>query len=366
MSIRKLNTLNIFAPALLLMGAAFPALAEDAALPVEIAATDTKLHYSGRFDTRDAKGPRCSWSACSVALKFKGAAANVKLNETGGNRFQVVVDGKPSNVLAPAKGSGVYALAANLPDGEHTVELVKRTEPNVGITQILGFQLSAGGTLLELTPSKRRIEVIGDSISCGYGNEGKDQNEHFKAETENAYMTYGAIAARELNADYVCAAWSGRKMWPNFTVPEIYDFALPTDKASTWDFTQQVPDVVLINLATNDFGKGNPDETKWCDAYKTFILHIRKNYPKAAIYCASGSMMSDGWPKDQKALSTLHRYLNSILEDLKKSGETNVRFIAFDPQDQKNGLGSDWHPSIKTHEIMAAKFVAAIKKDLGW
>jgi lysophospholipase L1-like esterase len=179
-------------------------------------------------------------------------------------------------------------------------------------------------------------------------------------------MTYGALAARALSADYVCVAWSGRKMWPNYTIPEIYDLALPNDKASTWDFSKQVPDVIVINLATNDFGKGNPDEKGWTDAYKTFIQRLRTHNPKAAIYLASGSMMSDSWPKDQHALSTLHKYLNSIIEDLKKTGDTNIRFIVFDPQDQKNGLGSDWHPSIKTHELMAAKLVEAIKKDLGW
>ena len=339
--------------------------AEDTALPVEVSATDPKIQYAGRFDLRDAKGPRWAWPACSALLKFKGTAANVKLKEMGGNQFQVVVDGKPSKVLTP-KGEGVYSLASGLPEGEHTVEIVKRTEAFVGATQVLGFQISQGGEALAPEKVTRRIEVIGDSISCGYGNEGQNQNEHFKNETENAYLTYGAIAARALKAQYACVAWSGRKMWPDNTIPEVYDRALPADNASTWDFSTWTPDAVVINLATNEFGKGNPDEKGWTDAYKAFITRVRKNYPKAMIYCASGSMMSDSWPPAQKSLTTLHRYLNSIIDDLKKSGDSNVRFIAFDPQDQKNGLGSDWHPSVKTHELMAAKLVDALKKDLGW
>ena len=339
--------------------------AEDAALPVEVSASDPKIAYVGRFDFRDAKGPRCAWPASSAVLKFKGTAADVTLNEMGGNQYQVVLDGKPVKVLSPRKGEGVYTLATGLPDGEHTVEVIKRTEASIGVTQFMGFHLGTGAQALDPAKVAFRLEVIGDSISCGYGNEGKSQNEHFKNETENAYLTYGAIAARALNAEYVCIAWSGKKMWPNDTIPELYDRALPNDKSSTWDFAKWAPDVVLINLATNDFGKGNPDEKGWTGAYKTFIVRLRKNYPKALIYCASGSMMSDSWPAGQKAVTTLHRYLDSIIEDLKQSGETRVRFLAFEPQDMKNGLGSDWHPSVKTHEIMAAKLVEAVKKDLG-
>ena len=149
-------------------------------MPVEISANDAKLHYIGRFDTRDEKGPRCAWPACTVALKFKGTAANVKLAEAGGDSLQVIVDGKPTQVLKA--GSGVVQIASGLADGEHTIELMKRTEAFVGTTQILGFQLSAGGQLVEQTDlPKHRIEVIGDSISCGYGNEGKSQNEPLQA-----------------------------------------------------------------------------------------------------------------------------------------------------------------------------------------
>jgi hypothetical protein len=32
----------------------------------------------------------------------------------------------------------------------------------------------------------------------------------------------------------------------------------------------------------------------------------------------------------------------------------------------KNGIGSGWHPSVKTHELMAAMWVESLKKDLGW
>jgi lysophospholipase L1-like esterase len=306
-------------------------------------------------------------------LRFEGNSVNVKLNENssgqgpgGGNRYEIVVDGKPAMVIVPRPGEGTYRLASNLRAGEHTVQVFRRTEAFVGVTQFLGFQLNSGGRALEPNRPKRRIEVIGDSISCGYGNEGKSRDEHFSAETENAYRTYGAIAARAVDAEYVCVAWSGKKLWPDNTITSVYDQALPGDQASTGDFSRPPADAVLINLGTNDFGTENPDEKAWTGAYKALISRIRKLYPGAVIYCASGPMISDFWPPNHKALSTINRYLSSIVSDLTKAGDTRVRLIEFGTQREANGIGSDWHPSTKTHELMAERWVKMLKEDLGW
>jgi lysophospholipase L1-like esterase len=341
------------------------AAADDSGLPVKIGAMDANIRYVGRFDNRDPAGPRCAWSNSAVRLKFSGTALNVKLADTHENQWQVTIDGKPAPLIKSMGPSAVYPVAAGLAEGEHTVELVKRTEAFNGVTQFLGFQVSAGGKLLPVPANRRRIEIIGDSISCGYGNEGKNEQEHYEPSTENGYATYGASAARELGADYLCVAWSGKKMWPDNTIPALYDLTLPDDSKSQWDFSKWTPDVVLINLATNDFGRNKiPDEQGWTKAYETFIARIRKNYPDAEIYVASGSMMGD-WD-EQKPLTVLKKYLAKIVADRKAAGDAKVHEIDFAQQDRKDGLGSDWHPSVKTHEIMAKKLVETLGKDLGW
>jgi len=332
-----------------------PPPAATAPLPVQIPATDPRIRYIGRFDLRDPAGPRCQWPGSAVELRFQGTDLNARLKELGNDRYQIVVDGHVTQTLTPDNGEGLYRLASGLAPGPHTIEVFKRTEAFVGTTQFEAFQLAKAGRLLALPPRPtRRMEVIGDSISCGYGDAGKDQNEHFSPATENAYLSYGAVAARRLGAEYACIAWSGRKMWPDYTIPEIYDRTLPLDPSSRWDFKNWVPDVVVINLATNDFNKGAPDQAKWTGAYEAFIAHLRQVYPKAEIYCASGSMMSDAWPPGQKALSTLQSYLAQIVDDRRKAGDAHVQTIAFAPQDAaKNGLGADYHPSVKTHQVMA-------------
>ncbi len=333
-------------------------------LPVAISPQDPAIHYSGRFDTNAKDGPRCAWSASGVSIRFTGTDINVRLKENGQDRWQVEVDGKPATTLQLERGEHSYCAAAGLPAGDHTLTLIKATEAFVGITQILGFELNEGGKLQPFAAPERRIEVIGDSISCGYGNEAPNQNVHFSPKTENAYFTYGAITARAVHADYACIAWSGRKMWPDNTIPEIYDLTIPIEPGGKWAFSTPPPQAVLINLSTNDFGKGNPDEAKWTGTYKEFITRVRTHYPDCTIYCATSPMMGD-WDA-RKPRTTVRRYLEEIVNSLTTAGDHKIHLIEFAVQDQKDGIGADWHPSIKTQEVMAAVFEEALRRDLNW
>ena len=357
--------------AILLAGFVFlPAAraADAASLPVEVSPTDAAIHYSGRFDMRDSTAPRCQWPASAVTVRFSGTALNVKLVDSGDDLWQVEIDGKQVSKLELTVDTQIYEVASGLPPGEHIVKLTKATEGFCGITKFLGFQLDAGAKPLVPNVRKqtmlRRIEVIGDSISCGYGVEAADGNAQFTPRTENAALAYGALAAQTLGADYTCIAFSGRKMWPDNTIPELYDRTLTTDPALKWDFTSWTPDAVIINLGTNDFGRYNPAEAPWIDAYRKFIAHVRANYPKALIYCTTGPMLGDDSARNTK--STLLGYVRKIVAAENAAGDANVRALDFGQQDPANGLGANWHPSRKTHQLMAAKLVDTLRQNLGW
>ncbi len=341
---------------------------KDAApLPVDVPAKDPNVRLVGRFDTRDPAGPRCAWAGSSIQVRFQGTALNVLLKTTGADQWQAVVDGAPAATLGLTKGSTLYRAASGLPDKEHSVELFKRTEPLVGTTQLLGFQLEREKKLLPLPARRdRRIEFVGDSITCGYGNEAASEKDHFTAATENNYQAYGAVAARDLGAEYVAVAWSGKWLFGDNAIQLLYDRALPDDAQSKWDFSGWVPQAVVVNLGTNDFGPRNPTEKEWQDAYRGFIQTLRRNYPACHVFCAVGSMMSDAWPPERKALSTIRQYTSGLVDGLRKAGDKKVHYVEFDVQDPKNGLGADWHPSVKTHRLMADRLVAAVKKELGW
>ena len=150
-------------------------------------------------------------------------------------------------------------------------------------------------------------------------------------------------------------------MWPKNTMGEIYDLALPLDPSSRWNFARWKADAVIVNLSTNDFSGGTPDRKGWTAGYETFLERVRKNYPHAAIYCATSPMMA-GKPAD-----VAKAYLTQIVSDENAAGDKNVKLLTFETQDGgKNGFGADWHPSVKTDAVMAEKLAATLGADLGW
>src|SRR5579862_4788238 len=177
--------LCVFATSLPSFGAAGNGLpmitSEDPTPPAtHISGSDPHIRYEGRWDTSDPAGPRCSWSASTVRVKFSGSALDVDLSESDGSNdeYQIEVDGQAVGILVAQAGAHTYRIYNGA--GTHTLALVKRTEAFCGIGQVRGFDLLADGKLLD--PGKapgRGIEVIGDSISCGYGNEADTREEHF-------------------------------------------------------------------------------------------------------------------------------------------------------------------------------------------
>jgi lysophospholipase L1-like esterase len=351
-------------------------------LSVRIAPGSVSIRYVGRFDTRDANAYRFAWSGCQIEFRFRGHSAGVLLADSAGggpsrtrgnnnNYFNVLVDDKPPVVLPLEKGRDVYAVAAGLSDGEHTVKLFRRTEPLFNEVRFEGILLEEGGKLLPAPPApKRLIEFIGDSITAGYGNEANDVKDPFCQATENNYLAYGAVTARALGADYVCLAWSGQGVYrdrsekTDKTLPVLYNRTLPNDTASTWDFARYKADAVVINLGTNDFANSTPPKEEFLKAYRGLIETVLKHHAGAHVFCCAGPMMTDGAPKDAPGLTTIRAWLTEMSAGYAKDGR-KVHFVEFDRQKEEDGLGSNYHPGAKTHQIMADKLAAAIKKEMG-
>lgn len=316
------------------------------------------VRFIGRFSHENG-GMACEWPGSAVQFATNSNSATVRMKaSTDGDRWQVDVDGRQTEILKLNPKVEDYTI--HLPDkNSHMVTLVRRTETFTGKTTWLGTKDAAPqGPFVP----RRKILIVGDSISAGYGVDGAKKEEHYSVETSNAYMTYGWVAARLTHADPTIVAWSGRKMYPDNTMPEIFDYVLPNEKQGTAADDPKTQ-AILINLATNDFGKEIPNEFKWTGAYRAFVLKLRSKFPSAHIYLATGSMMSDNYPPNVKALSTVKGYLNSIVSFLK---DPKVHRIDFAVQDEKDGIGSDWHPNKVTQAKMGKHFAEALHKDLSW
>ncbi|MEO7035604.1 MAG: SGNH/GDSL hydrolase family protein [Polyangiaceae bacterium] len=324
----------------------------------------TGPRFIGRFDSSNAAAPVFAWSGTAISLRFQGTAISATLTDGGNNVFEVVVDGKHS-VLPAQAGTKKYGLATGLDNGAHDLVLYRRSEALFGETTFNGFDLPASAFLPGDPAPSRRLEVIGDSISAGYGNEGTFPCS-FGAPTENHYLTYGALAARALQAELYTEAWSGIGMLRNNdgstvdTMPQLYPRTLPGSTTSVWNFVQYTPDAVLINLGSNDFAKGDPG-LAFQMLYADFVEMLRGHYPAARFFLAVGPTL------DGASYTQALAYLRGVVDTRATLGDQNLVVLEFGTQDATaDGIGCDYHPSRKTHQKMAEKMVSALKADLLW
>jgi lysophospholipase L1-like esterase len=325
------------------------------------------IRYVGRVDSSDPAAARMAWSGSGAIARFSGTEVGVKFMT--GHQFTVVVDGA---VRAPklTPFAGTTSVATDLADGIHTIEIYRRAEANQGESVFLGFDFGAGRLLAPPPLPARRIEVIGDSITCGYGDEGADQTCTFSADTENHYLTYEAITARDLGADLVTVAWSGKGVVCNYgddanscvdPLPVFYDRTLPNRPSSAWNFSAWQPQVVVINLGTNDFSTAmDPSQADFEAGYKAFLAHIRSNYAGALILSTVAPLLTGG------DLTTAKSYLADVVKQMNDAGDAKVKTFDMAPTDPADGYGCDYHPNLKTHAKMATQLTAEIKTDLGW
>jgi lysophospholipase L1-like esterase len=234
----------------------------------------------------------------------------------------------------------------------------------------LGFDFG-GGVLLAPPPAPaHKLEVIGDSISCGYGDEGADMTCSFSPDTENHYLSYAALSARELGAELTTVAWSGKGVVCNYgddatscvdPMPTYYDRILPQRPESSWDYSAWQADAVVINLGTNDFSTvSDPGEAEFEAAYVALLERVRGHYPGAFIFCTVGPLLGGA------DLTTARAYIASAVQQRRDAGDLQVKAFELAPTDPNNGYGCDYHPSLKTHAVMAGELSALLRSELGW
>jgi lysophospholipase L1-like esterase len=332
-----------------------------------IDADNSCIQYVGRFDKSDPLNVVFDWPGVYIRAKFEGTSCAIRLID-GSNYYDVTIDDQTSFVLNPDTAS-VHMVATGLADTIHTILIQKRTEAFVGKGQFQGFILDEGKGLIEPEPApERRIEFIGNSITCGYGVEGASANSPFKNETENATLSYAALTGRALNADYAMVAYSGKGVVRNYgdanktstdPMPSLYGRTLCSDSTKTWDYTSWVPQVVVINLGTNDFStQPYPDKSVFQDAYKQLINRVQSQYPDVAVFCLNGPMI--GEPPGS--------YIEEVVVDCWQNNSNNkVYYIGISTSTLlMSDRGSDWHPNVSGQQKTADVVVPLIQSIMNW
>ena len=335
------------------------------------------LKYSGRIDFENAQAPVFVYAGSYVSIRFSGSCIGVIISNHrsyGSNYVGYILDGvqgkfllEPSNGLHESS-NGLhdeerqgYCLGKDLGNEEHELLLFKRMDACHYFT-FHGFELEDGSSVL--TPPempKRRIEVFGDSVSCGEVSEavdyvGKEDPEH-DGEFSNSWYSYSWITARKLNAELHITSQGGAALldktgWfcgPDFVGMEsIYDkiqYNPQLGALKSWDFSRWTPHVVVLAIGQND---ANPENcmaedyesekaVNWRKHYRAFIEKLMELYPKAGFVLTTTILGHD--PAWDRAIDDICREIDS----------PRVHHFLY----EKNGCGTPGHIRIPEAEKMA-------------
>lgn len=315
------------------------------------------------------------YSASGIEFKCTGTKAVFNVNGSVGEaRIGVFVNGKLVK-QGYIKNKKTNAVEVELPEGESTVKLIKLSEAAQSVIAIDSFEVD--GKPQPTEAAKHSIEFIGDSITCGYGVD-DPLGKSFSIYNENAAKTYAYKAAQNFGADYsfvsvsgagVISGYSGNgKINDALLVPNFYDKFCFTwswfDGEQTanydWDFSQYQPELIVVNLGTNDnsYTKGDPDKcAEFEKGYVNFLKEIRAKNPNSEILCTLGIMGQELYPSITDAVDTYKT----------ETGDSKVSVFQFSVQDsENNGYAVDYHPSGVSQKTAAYELTYAIEGIYGW
>lgn len=323
-------------------------------------------------------------SASGIEFTFTGTAASVtmvgdSMVNSGADkqaRFAVYIDGEKTLDTQLDAAEKTYDIFSADAAKATTVKILKLSEAAESTMGIKSIDVT-GADVAPTAEKELKIEFIGDSITCGYGVDDEVKEHHFSTSTEDATKAYAYKTAQLLDADYSLVSYSGHGIISGYTdndkkvtgqlVPPIYEqFAKSYGNYDgifnvslvDWDFSRFQPDMVVINLGTNDASYcGNHQDRidDYSASYAEFLKKVREHNPDAHILCVLGVMGDSLYKGVEKAVELYSA----------ETGDTKVSSLRLTPQNGSTGYAADWHPTEATHEIAASETAAEIKAILG-
>ncbi|KAA3630881.1 MAG: acetyl xylan esterase [Bacteroidetes bacterium] len=321
------------------------------------------LRFTGRIEKSNPAWPRLYQPGIYLEAAFEGESCKIIVKDQqlwgeNQNYLQIVLDGQSKRIQT--KGSlDTIEIKCDIKKDIHHLLICKNTEANIGWIEIGGLICEQ---LVPLPPiPSRKIEFIGNSITCGASSdisgipcgEGKWHDQH------NAYMSYGPITARKLNASWHLSSVSGIGLirsccQMDILMPQVFDNIDMRGDSISWDFQLYQPDVVTVCLGQND---GIQDEDAFCDAYIKFLSSLRKVYPKAELICLTSPMASEELKRD------MQKNLTRIIKTIRKNGDLKVDSYFFKGSYTN---GCDYHPDLKDHDAISKELTPFIQAKMNW
>ena len=314
--------------------------------------THKAINYMGRIDFSNPLRPAFWQPGVSIDCVFSGDSCGVIIEDevrwgSNHNYIEIVLDNKPVR-LKLSKAIDTIWVVGTPKKVWHSLQLCKNTEANIG-------GLVFGGILCKnlRKPALNyvtAIECIGNSITCGTGSDvseipcgkGNWYDQH------NAYLSYGMLLGRKLNAQVHLTSVSGIGLMHSccnlpVTMPAVFDKINMSENKLPWDFKNYQPSIVTICLGQND---GVQDSSVFVSNYLRFIKDLRSKYPAANFICLSSPMA------DNTLKAFMIKTIQSVVAVAKASGDNKVSSYFFTKQYH---AGCDGHPSLAEHEEIAGE-----------
>ena len=332
-------------------------------------ATNAAITYHGRTLTNAANEVDLIGAASYAELQFSGKSCTFSLinhaEKDDYNYVAIELDGeykgrfKVSDTIATP-----LTIKVNNRNKWHQMRIFKATEAQNGIVTVK----NVSATRIRNVPivAKKRIEFIGNSITCGMGNDLKEipcGNGSKWYDQHNAYWSYATRVAQGLNVDFMLSSISGAGIYRNWnsdgpTVPQQYkNTYLRLDSLQQWDFTRYTPDIVSIALGTNDLSLGDGktprlpfDEKIYVTTYIEFIKTIYINYPNTQILLLNSPMVTG--EKGQLLTSCLKKIQAAINAEMPDKKPIKVFEFKAVP-----ATGCSGHPTKEEHAMMAQQLL---------
>jgi hypothetical protein len=339
--------------------------------------------FVGRFDTTDPKGPRATWPGARILTRFEGTAVSVKMSEFAEpwmegapSYWEVRIDKgdwKPIAMIAD-NTEHVFELATGLPAGPHEVELFKRSETQTGMTQFLGFDFHGGKSLPPPARQTRKIEVMGDSQSTGFGIEKTDApntdcpGADHGGQWQNFRKAWGARLGERFDAEVHGIVYSGKgviqNVWPTDgdTLVRYYgrtnpNPAIQNSSPQLFDLASWVPDVIVMAQGAMDFNSG-VDYGVFREAYRKFIVDtLRARGKDTHIFM---SVLGNG------GRGSIPQIANELIAEGKARGDDKLHLFVAEPYVWTEMLACNGHGVPAWHQRIADALATEIVKVTGW
>ena len=337
------------------------------------------------------------WTASGIEFDTDSteAYADIECHYTSMEMYlRVEIDGFCVQRFMVSKGRSEICMFRGFPADElKTVRLIIEAQPMADDTsrRLLIHRISTDRVLQPITPKSCRIEFIGDSLTSGEGLTGTSNIKEWCPGIFGLNGHYALQIAEHFDAEYSIVSQSGWGVycgWDNdirHNIPRCYTqvCGVLTDPENAtlgaqeeWDFSSWQPDLIIVNLGTNDGGATEAPE--WIDA-ETGIAHkqmpvqgrewdqssrsrfenavfdflklIRKCNPASYIlwvYGMCGPLM------EPYIMETIERYKA-------ETGDARVWYQAL-PECPESEQGAHAHPGAKNHTEVAGIIIQEIER----